>query len=77
MNLQNLIRMVEKDLKEEKECLEDKKNNISNSYMMAKHDFRCIDNMEDCVETYEYILDKLNELQDRIIERNKINICDL
>lgn len=77
MNLQNLIRMVEKDIKEEKECLEDKKNNISNSYMMAKHDFRCIDNMEDCLETYEYILDKLNELQDRIIERNRVDIRDL
>lgn len=77
MNLQELIRIVERDIKDEKECLEDKKNNISNSYMMDKHDFRCIDNMEDCLETYEYILDKLNELQDRIIERNKINICDL
>lgn len=77
MNLQELIRIVESYVKDKKECLEDKKNNISNSYMMAKHDFRCIDNMEDCVETCEYILDKLNELQDRVIERNKINIRDL
>lgn len=77
MNLQELIRIVKKDIKDEKECLEDKKNNISNSYFMAKHDFRCIDNMEDCLETYEYILDRLNDLQERIIERNRININDL
>ena len=77
MNLQELIRIVERDIQDEKECLEDKKNNISNSYFLAKHDFRCIDNMEDTLETYEYILDNLKDLQERIIERNSLNIEDL
>ena len=44
---------------------------------MAKHDFRCIENMEDVYETLDYIIDKLEDCQDRIIERNKINIRDL
>ena len=77
MNLQELIEIVERDIQDEKECLEDKKNNISNSYMMAKHDFRCIENMTDALATYEHISDLLNELQERIIERNRINIRDL
>ena len=36
-----------------------------------------IENMEDVYETLDYIIDKLKECQERIIERNSINISDL
>lgn len=54
-----------------------RKNNINHSYDLAKHDFRCIENMEDVVGTYGYIIEQLEVLQDRIIKRNRINIRDL
>lgn len=52
--------------------VKNRKNNINHRYDLAKHDFRYIENMEDAIETYEYIIEQLEELQDRIIERNKL-----
>lgn len=77
MNLQELIRIVERDIQDEKECLEDKKNNIAHDYFFAKHDFRCIENMRDTLATYEHVLELLNDLQQRVIKRNEIAINDL
>lgn len=39
-----------------------------------KEDFRVIENREDIVATLEHIITELNELQDRIITRNRGNI---
>lgn len=76
LEISQIIRIFKEQKELEKDCINNRKNNISNSYEMAKHDFRCIDNMEDAIETYEYIIEQLEELQERIIERNKINIRD-
>lgn len=77
MELKDIIQLLEiqKELKKEK--IEIKKGNINKSYYLAKHDFRVIENMEDVYETLDYVIDKLNDCQERIIERNIINICDL
>ena len=77
MEIKEIIELLEiqKDLKKQK--IEIKKGNINKSYYLAKHDFRVIENMEDAYETLDYIIDKLKDCQERIIERNRINISDL
>lgn len=77
MEINEIIELLEiqKELKKQK--IEIKKGNINKSYYLAKHDFRVIENMEDVYETLDYIIDKLKECQERIIERNSINISDL
>lgn len=77
MELKEIIELLEiqKDLKKQK--IEIKKGNINKSYYLAKHDFRVIENMEDVYETLDHIIDKLKDCQERIIERNSINISDL
>ena len=61
-------------IENEKHNLVNRKNNINHNYAIAKHDFRVIENMEDVIETLQYCVDKINDLQERIIERNN---CDL
>ena len=63
---------LEKTLKETD--LKNRKNNINSNYMLAKHNFRVIDNIEDSIETLIDIIDKLEQLQDRIAERNRLPI---
>lgn len=77
MELKEIIELLEfqKELKKQK--IEIKKGNINKSYNLAKHDFRVIENMEDALETFDYVIEKLKDCQERIIERNKINIRDL
>lgn len=77
MEIREMIEIVKKERDMEKIHVSNRKNNINHSYDLAKHDFRCIDNMEDIVETYEYIIEQLEELQYRIIARNKIDIRNL
>ena len=77
LDISQIIRILEEQKELEKDYINNRKNNISKSYDMAKHDFRCIENMEDVYETLDYIIDKLEDCQDRIIERNKINLRDL
>ena len=61
-------------IENEKHNLVNRKNNINHNYTIAKHDFQVIENMEDIFETLQYCVDKINDLQERIIERNN---CDL
>lgn len=77
MEIKEIIELLEiqKELKKQK--IKIKKGNINRSYYLAKHDFIVIENMEDAYETLDYIIDKLKECQERIIERNRININDL
>ena len=77
LELRQLIKLIEEQKELEKECIENRKHNINKDYYMAKHDFRCIENMEDVIEEYEYIINRLNDLQDRVIERNKVSMYDL
>ena len=77
MEIKDIISLLEiqKELKKQK--IEIKKGNINKSYYLAKYDFRVIENMEDVYETLDYAIDKLKDCQERIIERNSINISDL
>lgn len=77
MEIKEIIELLEiqKELKKQK--IKIKKGNINKSYYLAKHDFRVIENMEDSYETLDYIINKLKECQERIIDRNSINISDL
>lgn len=77
LEISQVIRILTEQKELEKDCINNRKNHISQSYDMAKHDFRCIENMEDYFETLDYMIEKLQDCQDRIIERNKINIRDL
>lgn len=74
MEIKEMITLIklEKTLKETD--LKNRKNNINSNYMLAKHDFRVIDNIEDSIETLIDIIDKLEQLQDRIAERNRLSI---
>ena len=47
-----------------------RKNEIHNTYTLAKHDLLVIENMQDSENTLNKIIDELQELQKRIIERN-------
>ena len=70
MEVKEIITLIrkEKTLREDK--LKYCKNNINSSYILAKNDFRCIHNIEDVIETYENIIEQLEELQDRITRYN-------
>lgn len=74
MEIKEMITLIkqEKTLKEIN--LKNRKNNINSNYMLAKHDFRVIDNIEDSIETLTDIIDELEQLQDRIVERNRLPI---
>lgn len=50
--------------------LKNRKNNINSNYTLALQDFRDIDNIEDTIETLEEIITKLDDLQERIQNRN-------
>lgn len=77
MEIKEIIELLEiqKELKKQK--IEIKKGNINRTYYLAKHDFRVIENMQDFYETLDYIIEKLKDCQERIIERNRIDIRDL
>lgn len=72
------IKEIIKIIKDEKEMrlieIKNRKNNINSNYLMAKHDFRVIENLEDSVETLGYLIEQLNDLQERIIDRNNQRI---
>ena len=51
--------------------LKNRKNNINSNYTLALQDFRVIDNIEDTIETLEEIINKLDDLQERIQNRNE------
>ena len=62
--------MLKKRIDELKEKVKEKKNNINSNYTLAKLDFTTIDNMNDSIEVYEKIVVMLDNLQNRIIDRN-------
>lgn len=74
MKIKEIITLIkqEKTLKEIE--LKNRKNNINSIYILAKYDFIVINNIEDSIETLTDIIDKLEQLQDRIIKRNKLPI---
>lgn len=77
MEIKDIITLLENQKELKKQKIEIRKGNINNSYYLAKHDFRVIENMQDAYETLDYIIDKLKDCQERIVERNSISINDL
>lgn len=77
MQLSQIIEFLKEQKGLEVNEIKERKCTISSGYYMAKHDFRCIENMTDVYETLDYVIDKLQDCQDRIIERNKIDISML
>ena len=77
MQLSQIIEFLKEQKGLEVNGINDRKCHIHSDYYMAKHDFRSIENMTDIYETLDYIIDKLQDCQDRIIERNKIDISML
>ena len=70
MILHELIKKVEEAIDDTSSRLEDKKNNINSDYVLAKLDFTYIDNMCDSISVYKHIKELLDDLQQRIINRN-------
>lgn len=54
--------------------LKNRKNNINSNYTLALQDIRVINNIEDTIETLEEVITKLEDLQERIQNRNKRNL---
>lgn len=73
MECKEMIKIVENAIKEKELKIKEKKQNINSNYTLAKLDFTVIDNMEDCLKTFNEVLKELNKLQNRIIERNRSN----
>lgn len=71
MQVYELKKVVENELAERKKNLKEKKSRINSNYSLAKLDFITIDNIEDAIDTLEHIIYKLEDLQERIIDRNK------
>mgnify|MGYP004515997945 CR=1 FL=1 len=74
MEIKEMIALIRQQKTLEEINLKNRKNNINSSYDLAKHDFRVIDNIEDIIETLTDIIDELEQLQDRIVERNRLPI---
>lgn len=69
--VEDLVKILtEYKLKDEEE-MKRLKNNINSKYELALMDFRTIDNYDDVVETLDEVIIKLQDLQERIIERNE------
>lgn len=71
MQLKDLIYMFEKEIKEQENKIKEKRVNINSNYTLAKLDFRIIENMEDSLKTFKKILEELDKLQERVIQRNR------
>ena len=74
MKVKEMITLIKQEKALKEINLKNRKNNINSNYMLAKYDFRVIDNIEDSIETLTDIIDELEQLQDRIVERNRLPI---
>lgn len=71
MEVKELIEIINKERLNKIDEINYLKNNINSSYTLAKLDFTVIDNKTDFVETLDNVLTLLEDLQNRIIDRNK------
>lgn len=74
MRIIDITDLLQKEVDKEIENIKERKRNINSDYTLAKIDFRCIENMEDFVETMEHVINIINDCQERIIERNRRSI---
>ena len=71
MKRQMLYEEIKKVLNDYEEEIKARKENINANYILAKLDILAIDNYCDTIETLKKILEELDNLQNRIIERNR------
>ncbi len=71
MEVKELVEIINKERLNKIDEINYLKNNINSSYTLAKLDFIVIDNKTDFVETLDDVLTLLENLQMRIISRNK------
>ena len=62
-----MITLIKQEKRLKEIYLKNLKCNINSNYILAKRDFRVIENIEDTIETLTYIIDKLEDCQERII----------
>lgn len=74
MEIKEMITLIKQEKTLQEINLKNLKNNINSNYILAKHDFRVIENIEDTIGTLAYIIDKLEDLQETIVERNRLPI---
>lgn len=71
METGEMIKILQDCKSKEKLKCEEIKHSINSDYFLAKLDFLVIENYEDSINTLDDCIDKLNSLQERIIERNR------
>lgn len=71
METKELINLIQKEIEKWEEKKEYLQQHISNTELLAKNDLRTLENYRDSIETFKIIELKLENLQNRIIERNK------
>ena len=71
MRIIDLKDIFEKEIKEEENKIKEKRVNINSNYTLAKLDFKIIENMEDSLKTFKKIVEELDKLQERVIQRNR------
>lgn len=69
--VRDLLDVIRKQINNCEEELVKRKKNIHSDYFMAKVDIKIIENFEDHKETLKYIKEELEELQKRIVKRNR------
>lgn len=71
MQVNELIKIIKDEKEKAGKELDERKNNISKKYELAKFDFVVIENINDKEDTLRCIIEDLEELQKRIVKRNR------
>lgn len=71
MHCKDMIIVVKQSIDDYEKAIKENKKNIHNDYVLALLDIRVIENKQDTLNTYNNILKELEQLQDRIIKRNR------
>ena len=71
MQCKDMIIVIKQSIDDYEKSIKEMKKNIHNDYTLALLDIRVIENKQDTLNTYNNILKELEQLQDRIIKRNR------
>lgn len=74
METMELIKIMKAEREKRNNDLYNRKHNINQHYFLAKLDFKVIDNYNDSIQTLDKIIKELEDLQERIIKRNRERI---
>ena len=71
MEICELRKIIKDEMKKREKELQQRKTNINNNYELARLDFIVIENLTDNINTLQCIDEELDDLQNRIIKRNR------